>query len=87
MTPFFLLPFRPDGDSQGSKIFIRNFFKSNSQLRGAQLEQELRLTEPVVRRDRRTTCKVSANGFVGPVQYPQMVLESTSWRCSNVGGV
>ncbi|RPA86905.1 hypothetical protein BJ508DRAFT_301708 [Ascobolus immersus RN42] len=48
MTPFFLLPFRPEGDASGSKIFIRKFFQRNSTLRGATLQQELRLTEPVV---------------------------------------
>lgn len=51
-APFFLLPFRPDSDSQGARAFIRNYYKSNaersSQYKGEALKQELRLTDSVV---------------------------------------
>ncbi|KAK4550202.1 hypothetical protein LTR36_003169 [Oleoguttula mirabilis] len=51
-TPFLLLPFRPDSDAGGARSFVRNFYKSNAegsnQYRGANLRQELRLTEPIV---------------------------------------
>ncbi|KXL46034.1 hypothetical protein M433DRAFT_67457 [Acidomyces richmondensis BFW] len=51
-APFLLLPFRPDTDPSGARTFIRNFYKYNSegsdQYRGAGLQQELRLTGPVV---------------------------------------
>ena len=51
-SPFLLLPFRPDSDPSGARAFIRNFFKSNGeglhQYRGAYLQQELKLTEPIV---------------------------------------
>ena len=51
-TPFLLLPFRPLTDASGARSFIRNFYLSNSEgsghYRGAGLQQELRLTEPIV---------------------------------------
>ncbi|KAK5109785.1 hypothetical protein LTR62_006518 [Meristemomyces frigidus] len=51
-APFMLLPFRPDTDPSGARTFIRNFYKLNSegstQYRGANLAQELRLTEAIV---------------------------------------
>ncbi|KAF2766906.1 DUF1708-domain-containing protein [Teratosphaeria nubilosa] len=51
-SPFLLLPFRPDSDPSGARSFIRNFYQANSegssQYRGASLQQELRLTDPVV---------------------------------------
>ena len=51
-APFLLLPFRPDSDPSGARTFVRNFFKANQegsrQYRGAGLQQELRLTEPIV---------------------------------------
>lgn len=51
-APFFLLPFRPDSDPAGGRIFIRNYYKSNaersSQYKGESLKQELRLTDSVV---------------------------------------
>lgn len=47
-TPFLLLPFRPEYDSNSSKTFIRNFYAANregrSEYRGAALQQELRLS-------------------------------------------
>ncbi|KZF26161.1 hypothetical protein L228DRAFT_235266 [Xylona heveae TC161] len=51
--PFLLLPFRPNTDPSGAKNFIRNYFKSSINknapvLRGESLQQELRLTEPIV---------------------------------------
>ncbi|RDW87511.1 hypothetical protein BP5796_03205 [Coleophoma crateriformis] len=46
-TPFLLLPFRPTSDPSAARTFIRHFF-DRGQLRGAALEQELRLTEPMV---------------------------------------
>lgn len=51
-TPFLLLPFRPDYDSNASKAFIRNYFASNKDARsdytGHALQQELRLSGPEV---------------------------------------
>lgn len=51
-SPFLLLPFRPNTDPQGARTFITNFYKANAErspkYTGAALEQELRLTEPIV---------------------------------------
>ncbi|KAG0125184.1 hypothetical protein HOY82DRAFT_493212 [Tuber indicum] len=48
-TPFLLLPFRPNSDASAARTFIRNFFDPvTGPLRGPHLQQELRLTEPVV---------------------------------------
>ncbi|KAL7270041.1 hypothetical protein RUND412_007263 [Rhizina undulata] len=48
-TPFLLLPFRPNSDASPARTFIRNFFNTTTgPLSGALLQQELRLTEPVV---------------------------------------
>ncbi|KAF2157718.1 hypothetical protein K461DRAFT_290008 [Myriangium duriaei CBS 260.36] len=51
-TPFLLLPFRPEGDINSARTFIRNFFKGNKEgsyeYRGEALQRELRLTEPDV---------------------------------------
>lgn len=51
-TPFLLLPYRPDIDSNSSRMFIGNFFKANMQgsrdYTGSALRQELRLTEPEI---------------------------------------
>ncbi|KAK5172308.1 multicopy suppressor of a budding defect [Saxophila tyrrhenica] len=51
-APFLLLPFRPATDASGARSFIRNFYRSNAegshQYRGSSLQQELRLTEPIV---------------------------------------
>ncbi|KAF8469571.1 hypothetical protein BDZ91DRAFT_655304 [Kalaharituber pfeilii] len=48
-TPFVLLPFRPVPDPGSPRNFIRNFFNNgNGCLTGPALEQELRLTEPMV---------------------------------------
>ncbi|PWW78845.1 hypothetical protein C7212DRAFT_155839 [Tuber magnatum] len=48
-TPFLLLPFRPNSDDGAARTFIRNFFDPvTGPLRGPHLQQELRLTEPVV---------------------------------------
>ncbi|RPA96170.1 hypothetical protein L873DRAFT_1695373 [Choiromyces venosus 120613-1] len=48
-TPFLLLPFRPNSDASAARTFIRNFFNpEKGPLRGPHLQQELRLTEPVV---------------------------------------
>ena len=50
--PFLLLPFRPGSDSSSSRIFIGKFFKAkyegNHYFSGLGLQQELRLTEPMV---------------------------------------
>ena len=49
--PFLLLPFRPASDPSAARSFIRNFFsmERGDELRGERLEQELLLTEPMVR--------------------------------------
>ena len=48
--PFLLLPFRPASDPSAARTFIRNFFsmEKGADLKGARLEQELILTEPMV---------------------------------------
>lgn len=50
--PFLLLPFRPASDPSAARTFIRNFFSPHKgpTLSGERLEQELMLTEPMVRR-------------------------------------
>ena len=51
-TPFLLLPFRPTSDPSAARTFVRNFFgggiDKTGQLQGERLQQELRLTEPMV---------------------------------------
>ncbi|WEW59941.1 hypothetical protein PRK78_005423 [Emydomyces testavorans] len=51
-TPFLLLPFRPTSDPSAARTFVRNYFnpppEKASALRGENLLQELRLTEPMV---------------------------------------
>lgn len=48
-VPFLLLPYRPTSDPSAGRTFIRNFFSADRErLRGQRLEQELRLTEPMV---------------------------------------
>lgn len=51
-TPFLLLPFRPNSDPRAARSFILNFFRSkhehNGHYTGENLQQELRLTEPMV---------------------------------------
>ncbi|KAF2742636.1 hypothetical protein M011DRAFT_472098 [Sporormia fimetaria CBS 119925] len=51
-TPLPLLPFRPASDPSAARNFIRNFFKADyegtRQYTGEGLQQELRLTEPLV---------------------------------------
>lgn len=51
-TPFVLLPFRPDSDTMSAKSLVRNFFKAQYEesglYTGKHLQQELRLTEPIV---------------------------------------
>jgi hypothetical protein len=46
------LPFRPNTDPQGARTFIQNFYRANAErspkYTGAALQQELRLTEPIV---------------------------------------
>ena len=53
--PFLLLPFRPASDPSAARTFIRNFFsmERGSELKGERLEQELMLTEPMVRTNSR----------------------------------
>ncbi|KAM7189372.1 DUF1708 domain containing protein [Naviculisporaceae sp. PSN 640] len=49
--PFLLLPFRPTSDPSAVRTFIRHFFDTpdgSPALRGEQLHQELRMTEPMV---------------------------------------
>jgi len=50
--PFLLLPFRLTSDTSAARNFIRNFFKAafdrSAQYTGEGLQQELRLTEPLV---------------------------------------
>ncbi|POS86913.1 hypothetical protein EPUL_003213, partial [Erysiphe pulchra] len=44
-TPFILLPYRPTSDPSAARTFIRNYFEQK--LRGDELVQELRLTNPL----------------------------------------
>jgi hypothetical protein len=84
--PFLLLPFRPTSDPSAARTFIRHYFDNTSvPLRGWELEQELRLTEPMVRgksRDPEILLTV-----LGTLQCNEMVLEpSTRWS-RYMGGI
>ncbi|CAK7274682.1 hypothetical protein SEPCBS119000_006297 [Sporothrix epigloea] len=46
--PFLLLPFRPTSDPSAVRTFIRHFFDQNAPPAGENLQQELRMTEPMV---------------------------------------
>ena len=50
--PFVILPFRPSSQSGDCRHFIRSYFKSHYEghdaFRGANLQNDLRLTEPLV---------------------------------------
>lgn len=48
--PFLLLPFRPTSDPSAARTFVRNYFSpaTGSPLKGNALQQELRLSEPMV---------------------------------------
>ncbi|CAK7268440.1 hypothetical protein SEPCBS57363_003097 [Sporothrix epigloea] len=46
--PFLLLPFRPTSDPSAVRTFIRHFFDQTAPLAGENLQQELRMTEPMV---------------------------------------
>ena len=52
--PFLLLPFRPASDPSAARTFIRNYFNRTTdmgrRMQGDDLSHELRLTEPLVRR-------------------------------------
>ena len=63
--PFLLLPFRPASDPSAARSFIRNYFDydKNLRLQGEGLEQELRLTEPMVRMENVDATVTSAKGF------------------------
>ena len=53
-TPFLLLPFRPSSDPSAARTFVRNYFNQSfdqgAPVSGDALMQELRLTEPMVRK-------------------------------------
>ena len=57
--PFLLLPFRPTSDPSAARSFVRNYFgagiEKSGQLQGERLQQELRLTEPMVSVNRHWT--------------------------------
>ncbi|KAL1895570.1 hypothetical protein Cpir12675_003153 [Ceratocystis pirilliformis] len=46
--PFFLLPFRPTSNPSAVRTFIRRFFDPSIGLKGDNLVQELRMTDPMV---------------------------------------
>ncbi|KAI0799484.1 hypothetical protein GGR55DRAFT_692667 [Xylaria sp. FL0064] len=46
--PFLLLPFRPTSNPSAVRTFIRHFFDESHSLHGEALDQELRMTEPMV---------------------------------------
>jgi hypothetical protein len=46
--PFLLLPFRPTSNPSAVRTFIRHFFDPAHGLRGENLAQELRMSEPMV---------------------------------------
>lgn len=84
--PFLLLPFRPASDPSGARTFIRNYFnEERGLLEGERLEQELMLTEPMVRRHPNRGSKRLTQ--VGLVRRHEMVLEQTSWWCRDMGGL
>lgn len=53
-VPFLLLPFRPTSDPSAARTFVRNYFNQSfdkgAPVDGDALAQELRLTEPMVRK-------------------------------------
>lgn len=84
--PFLLLPFRPASDPSAARTFIRNFFnEERSPLQGERLEQELMLTEPMVRRLQDS--RWARLKDIGIIWRPEMVLEPNCWWCSDMGGV
>ncbi|KKA26187.1 hypothetical protein TD95_000079 [Thielaviopsis punctulata] len=46
--PFFLLPFRPTSNPSAVRTFVRRFFDPAMGLKGDNLSQELRMTDPMV---------------------------------------
>ncbi|TGJ86654.1 hypothetical protein E0Z10_g2086 [Xylaria hypoxylon] len=46
--PFLLLPFRPTSNPSAVRTFIRHFFDETHNMHGESLNQELRMTEPMV---------------------------------------
>ncbi|KAI3340820.1 hypothetical protein F4824DRAFT_497119 [Ustulina deusta] len=64
--PFLLLPFRPTSNPSAVRTFIRHFFDESHAMHGAALEQELRMTEPMVISDVLKWCwsRISS-GLVG----------------------
>lgn len=77
--PFLLLPFRPTSDPSAVRTFIRHFFEAHQNLRGEQLLQELRMTEPMVRRPQQPR-NVILTRSTGRFRRRKVVLESSSGR-------
>jgi len=74
--PFLLLPFRPASDPSAARSFLRSYFDADKDLhfRGEGLEQELRLTEPMVSIGYQCVTQLWLR-FLGPVQHYEVVLE------------
>lgn len=89
--PFLLLPFRPTSDPSAARTFVRHYFSpaidGGEPLRGEALEQELRLTEPMVRDDQRTVAGRVSLTAAGALQRNEMVLEPPARRRGYVGGL
>lgn len=92
--PFLLLPFRPASDPSAARTFIRNYFNPSfdaeigriRRLEGEQLNQELRLTEPMVSEPNLPQLKTELN-VLGSLQCHEMVLEQTRRWCCILGRV
>lgn len=89
--PFLLLPFRPTSDPSAVRTFVRHFFdKQNGgpAIRGEALQQELRMTEPMVRFPDETTHREIIHADDGGTGYfwcNQVVLEPIARRCCRLG--
>ena len=86
--PFLLLPFRPASDPSAARSFIRNYFDAdkNLYLLGEGLEQELRLTEPMVSKKYKCDTRPLLI-FLGPLQHREVVLEQIKWRRGDLGSL
>jgi hypothetical protein len=70
---------------------IRNFFKAQfeggTHYTGEGLNQELRLTEPMVRKHAATPDLIAELTVPGALQYNEVVLEPPARRCRDLGCV
>lgn len=87
--PFLLLPFRPTSDQSAARNFVRNFFKASYEgtqlFAGEALQQELRLTEPLVGPTAPPHAAIVVLTQAGAMQRHQVVLVQASRRRRYLG--